>query len=208
MIYGSRISIIVAFTSIACAGVLGTVLGLVSGYFEGRVDSIVMRLTDIMLAMPYILIAIVIVAVLGASLINIILVIAVMTWAGYARMVRGEVLAVKHGDFVALAKIVGCGSMRILRQHIFPNVFNTLIILATLQLGTIILFEAALSFLGMGVPPPDPSWGGMVADGRDYITTAWWVATFPGLAIVATVLACNLLGDWLRDALDPKLRQI
>jgi peptide/nickel transport system permease protein len=165
-----------------------------------------MRLVDGMLAMPYMLLALVIVAVLGASLGNVIFVIGLVLWATYARIIRGEVLSLKQREFVALARVAGASPWRIIITHIFPNVVNTIIILATLQVGTVILFEAALSFLGMGVPPPTPTWGGMVADGRKFLSTAWWISTFPGLAILVTVLAVNLLGDWLRDRFDP-LRQ-
>jgi len=208
LIHGAGVSMLVALSAIGGAAAVGTTLGLVSGFFGGWTDRILMRITDAMLAMPYILIAIVIVVVLGSSLQNIVGVIVFMTWAGYARMVRGEVLTIKQRDFVELARIAGCGRTRIIVKHILPNVFNTLIVLTTLSVGTVILFEAALSFLGMGIQPPTPAWGRMVSEGRSYITVAWWLCVFPGIAIMLTVLAVNLFGDWLRDRLDPRLRQI
>jgi peptide/nickel transport system permease protein len=161
-----------------------------------------------MMALPWLLIAIVIVAVIGASLTNVILVIIVLQWAGFTRLVRSETLAVKSRDFIALARVAGANPVRLLAKHILPNITNTVVVLATLQVGSVILFEAALSFLGVGVPPPTATWGTMVADGRGYIASAWWISLFPGLAITAVCLAGNLFGDWLREALDPKRRQV
>lgn len=208
LIYGSRISILVAASVIVFGITLGTTLGLTAAFFGGWVDALIMRITDSFLAMPYILFALVLAAVLGPSLQNVIIVLALVTWAQYSRMVRGEALSIREMDFVAMARISGCSAPRIMFKHIFPNVLNTLIVLATLNVGVVILFEATLSFLGVGVPPPIPSWGRMVADGRNYISSAWWLAALPGLAIMLLVLSVNMLGDWLRDTFDPKRRQL
>ena len=208
IIGGARISLIVGVTVVLLAGSLGSVLALLSGYFGGRVDAIIMRLTDVMLSMPFLMVALVLTAVLGAGTKNIILVLAVLGWASYARVLRSEVLRVKQGDFVRLAITAGASHKKIMLRHIFPNIANTLLILATLQLASVIIAESSLSYLGFGVPPPNPAWGLMLADGRNYITYAWWLCVFPGVAIVLTVLGANLLGDWLRIRLDPKFRQI
>jgi peptide/nickel transport system permease protein len=167
-----------------------------------------MRFTDVMMSIPSLMIAIVLAAVIGPSKVNIIIILAVVGWTHYARVLRGEVLRLKGLEFVALARIAGCSRTRIMMHHIFPNMVNTLVVLATLQLGIVIIAESILSFLGLGVPPPDPAWGLMIAEGRAYITMAWWLCAWPGLAILAVVLSCNLLGDWLRVRLDPKFRQI
>lgn len=208
LIWGARISVLVAIVATIVGSGVGVPLGLIAGYYGGKVDSLIMRMTDVMLAMPIILVALTIVAVFRPSLLNVILVISLGSWAGYARLVRGEVLSIKERDFVALARVAGAGPAHIIGRHIFPNVFNTVIILATLNVGGVILFEAALSFLGLGVPARTATWGAMVSDGRRYLSVAWWITTVPGLAIVFTVLGANLLGDWLRDALDPKRRQV
>jgi len=208
LVAGARVSVIVSLTAILIAGVVGTSIGLVSGYAGGTVDAVLMRVVDVQLSIPYILLALILVAVLGASLQNVIIVIGVAGWPAYARVVRGEVLSVKQRDFVALARVLGCGRLRIMLRHIFPQIVNTLIILATLQVGTVMIFEASLSFLGLGVQPPTPSWGLMLADGRNYLSTAWWISAFPGLVILFTCLSANLLGDWLRDRFDPRLRQL
>ncbi|MBI3952899.1 MAG: ABC transporter permease [Chloroflexi bacterium] len=208
VVFGARISLLVSVIAVFVAGTAGSTIGMVAGYFGGRIDTLLMRLVDGMLALPYMLLALVIVAVLGASLGNVIFVIALVLWASYARIIRGEVLSLKEREYIALARVAGASPWRIIATHIFPNVVNTIIVLATLQMGTVILFEAALSFLGMGVPPPTPTWGGMVAEGRRFLSTAWWLSTFPGLAILVTVLAANLFGDWLRDHLDPLRQQV
>ncbi len=208
LLHGARVSLIVAFSAIAIAGSIGVTLGLTAGYFGGPVDSFIMRLVDIWYALPSILLALILVVVLGPGLINVIVVIGLTLWAFYARMVRGEVLSVRELDYVALARVAGSGGFRIAVRHILPNVFNSVIIIATLQVGGVILFEASLSFLGLGVPVDVPSWGQMVADGRQYMTVAWWLAAIPGLAITFVVLCFNLFGDWLRDYLDPRLRQV
>src|SRR5499433_153274 len=208
VIWGSRISLLVSLVAIGVAGTLGTLLGLISGYRGGLVDALLMRLTDIGLSLPTILIAVVMVAVSEPSFRNVVLVIALLLWPRFARQVRGETLAVKAQDFVALAVVAGRSSAWIIRRHIFPNVVPTLLVISTLQVGYVILLEGTLSFLGVGVPPPNPAWGLMIADGRGFLATAWWISLFPGLAMLLTVLAVNLMGDWLRDHLDPKLRQV
>lgn len=208
LLYGGRISLSMGLVAIAFAGTLGSAVGLVSGYFGGWVDTILMRIVDLTFSLPLILIAFVLAITVGPSFWNIILVLAALLWARYARQVRAEVLSVKGREFVALAQVAGCSHVRIMVLHILPNVFNTIVVLATLQVGYVILLEASLSFLGVGIPPPEPAWGVMVADGRGYIMTAWWISLFPGLAILLTCLALNMLGDWLRDILDPHLRHV
>ena len=190
------------------SGAIGTILGLVSGYFGGWVDAAIMRLVDISLSLPLVLTALVLVIVMGPGLPTVIIVVSLLLWSRYARQIRGETLAIKHQDFIARAKVAGSSNLRIIALHVFPNVVNTLIVLLTLNVGQVILLEATLSFLGAGIPRPLPSWGVMVADGRDNIVTAWWVALFPGMTIMLVVLAMNLLGDWVRDRLDPRLRQV
>ena len=208
IIWGSRISLLVSLIAIGVAGTFGTLLGLISGYRGGLTDTILMRLTDIGLSLPTILIAVVLVAVSEPSFGNVVLVIALLLWPRFARQIRGETLAIKEHDFVALAVVAGRSSAWIIRRHIFPNVVPTLLVISTLQVGYVILLEGTLSFLGVGVPPPNPAWGLMIADGRGFLATAWWISLFPGLAMLLTVLAVNLMGDWLRDHLDPKLRQL
>ncbi len=208
IIYGTRISLAVSIMVIGVAGTVGTVVGLVSGYRGGAIDAVLMRLTDVGLSLPTILIAVVLVAVSEPSFRNVILVIALLLWPRFARQVRGETLAIKEQDFVALAVVAGRSSAWIISRHIFPNVVPTLLVICTLQVGYVILLEGSLSFLGVGVPPPNPAWGLMIADGRGFLATAWWISLLPGLAMLLTVLAVNLMGDWLRDRLDPKLRQL
>jgi peptide/nickel transport system permease protein len=208
IIYGSRISLVVSTLAILVAGSVGTLLGLLAGYFGGKLDMVIMRLVDMSLAVPTILLALVLVAIVGPSFGTVITVISVILWARYARQVRGEVLTIKAHDFIARARVAGASHLRIMGRYIFPNVVNSLIVLATLQVGAVILLESTLSFLGVGIPRPTPAWGIMVADGRELIVMAWWVSMFPGLAIMLTVLSLNLLGDWLRDHLDPKLKHI
>ncbi|HEY7364277.1 MAG TPA: ABC transporter permease [Methylomirabilota bacterium] len=208
MIHGARVSLAVSMVAIFVGGIMGTSLGIMSGYFGGRVDAVLMRLVDISLSLPTILLALVLVAAVGPSFGTVITVLVVLLWARYARLVRGETLGIKQRDFIARARVAGASHTRIMARYIFPNVVNSLIVLATLQVGYVILLESGLSFLGAGLPRPTPAWGLMVADGRELIVTAWWVSMFPGLAIMLTVLALNLLGDWLRDHLDPKLRQV
>ena len=208
IIYGTRISLAVSLIAIGVAGTVGTTVGLISGYHGGAVDAILMRLTDIGLSLPTILIAVVLVAVSEPSFRNVVFVIALLLWPRFARQIRGETLAIKEQEYVALAVVAGRSSRWIISRHIFPNVVPTLLVVCTLQVGYVILLEGSLSFLGVGVPPPNPAWGLMIADGRGFLATAWWISLFPGLAMLLTVLAVNLLGDWLRDRLDPKLRQL
>lgn len=205
---GTRISLVAALYAIVLSGGIGTAVGMVAGYFGGRVDALIMRLVDIQMSIPSLALALVLAAVLGPGFETVVLVIVVTYWTWYARIVRGEVLSLKQRDYVALARVAGCGTLVIFRRHLLPNLFNTLLVLATLQVGQVIIFEASLSFLGLGIQQPDVSWGLMLADARNYITNAWWVITMPGLAIMATCLASNLLGDWLRDHFDPRRRQL
>ncbi|WP_367713288.1 ABC transporter permease [Ketogulonicigenium vulgare] len=186
---------------------IGVTLGIVAGFTGGWVDAILMRLVDMQLAFPLVLFALLVVAALGPSLTNLIIVLGITSWTQYARIVRGQVLALREREFVLSARAAGAGSLRIMARHILPNVMTPVLVVGTLELARIIVMDAALSFLGLGVQPPTPSWGRMLADGRVYITSAWWVVTFPGLAIALTVLSVNLLGDWLRDYFDPKARQ-
>ena len=206
VILGARPALMVGFAAVAISGIIGMVVGLVSGYFGGRVDDVFMRLADIQLAFPFILLAIAVIGVLGPSLPVIIVVIGVSSWVVYARVVRGAVLSLREREFVQAALALGSRDGRILLRHILPNAFTPWLVVATLDMARVIVIESALSFLGLGVQPPTPTWGGMLADGRVYISTAWWLATFPGLAILVTVLGINLFGDGLRDTLDPRLK--
>lgn len=208
IIYGSRISVIVALLGVFWSGALGTTVGVISGYFRGTLDAIFMRVTDIALSLPVVLMAILLAAAFRASLTNVIVVIILLLWPYYARQIRGEVLSIREKEFIALARVAGCSNRWIISRHILPNVLPTFLVLATLQVGYVILLEATLSFLGVGIPPPTPAWGLMVADGRELIASSWWVSLFPGTAILLAVFSGNLLGDWVRDRLDPKLRQI
>ncbi|HBH02791.1 MAG TPA: peptide ABC transporter permease [Candidatus Rokubacteria bacterium] len=205
IVFGARPALLVGFAAVAISGLLGLVLGLVSGYFGGRVDDVFMRLADIQLAFPFILLAIAVIGVLGPSLPVIIVVIGVSSWVVYARVVRSEVLSIREREFVQAAHALGVRDVRILLRHVLPNALTPWLVVATLDMARVIVIESALSFLGLGVQPPTPTWGGMLADGRVYISTAWWLATFPGLAILLTVLGINLFGDGLRDTLDPRL---
>ena len=208
IIHGARISLAISILAIALGGGVGTLLGLIAAYRGGWVDTLIMRIVDIKLAFPSILLALVLVAVMGGGFTTVVLVISLLLWARFARMVRGEALSIKEQDFIARAQVAGASPMRIMLRHIFPNVVNTVVVLATLEVGHVIILESTLSFLGAGLQQPTPAWGLMVADGRALIVSAWWLFFFPTLAIVLTVLAMNLLGDWLRDRLDPKLRNI
>ena len=208
MIFGARTAALVSLAALAVGGIVGSVLGLVAGYFGSWWDHVIMRLVDINLSMPLILLALVLVVLFEPGTATTVAVVALLLWSRYARQVRAEVLTLKEMDFVARARVAGASNLRIVFRHILPNVFNTIIVLATLQVGNVILLEASLSFLGAGIPPPNPAWGVMVAEGRDFIVTSWWLSVIPGLAIMFTVLSMNLLGDWLRDYLDPKLRQL
>jgi len=197
----------VGIAVVLLSGTIGVTLALVAGYRGGRLDLGLSRIADIQQAIPYLVLAIAVVAMLGANLPNLILVLGITTWVFYYRVVRAEVLSTSQEQYVEAAKIVGAKDDRILVRHILPNVAGSIIVIATLLVANTIIFEASLSFLGLGVQPPTPTWGGMVADGRDYLGDAWWVSVFPGLAILFTVLGINLLGDWLRDKLDPKLKE-
>ena len=209
IIKGAQISLLVSVVVIAISGVIGTVLGIMASYFGGWVDYVISRVIDVAMALPVILIALVLVVVVGPGLKVLVIVITGVLWSRYARLVRGETLGIMSQDFINLARVAGSSHLYIMARHVFPNVFNSLIVLATLQVGYVIIIESALSFIGVGIPRPTPSWGSIVADGRDLIIqAAWWVSLFPGLAIVLTVLSVNLVGDWLRDRLDPRLRQI
>ena len=208
IIHGARISLTLAAVSIAVGTIVGTTLGLMAGYFGGIIDEIIMRVTDIVTSIPYLLLALIIVIVLGQNFGVIVLVLALASWPGIVRLVRGQALQLRELDYVALAKVAGSSTFRILYSHILPGVSNTIVVATTLQVGSIILAEAILSFLGAGIPPPTPSWGSMVSDGRSYLNSAWWVAFFPGMAIFLTVMSFNFIGDWLRDKWDPRLRQL
>ena len=205
VVFGARPALLVGLAAVLISGLLGMVAGLVSGYFGGWVDDVLMRLADIQLAFPFILLAIAVIGVLGPSLTTIIAVIGVSSWVIYARVVRGAVLTLRECEFVQAALALGSADRRVVLRHILPNALTPWLVVATLDMARVIVIESALSFLGLGVQPPTPTWGGMLADGRVYISTAWWLATFPGLAILVTVLGINLFGDGLRDTLDPRL---
>lgn len=208
IIYGARISLSVSLLVIFITSLFGTIIGIIAGYFGGKVDAFLMRITDICLAFPGILIAILFAVILGPSFKTVVLAISILGWAPYARLIRGETLKLREADFVIQARIIGSSSFRIMVHHIFPNIINPLIVLSTMSVGFIILVEASLSYLGAGIPPPTPSWGSMVSDGRNLIDKAWWISFFPGIAIGLVVLAGNFLGDWLRDYLDPRSRHL
>jgi peptide/nickel transport system permease protein len=208
LIYGARISIVVSVSAVALSAVLGTLIGLFSGFYGGKVDNIFMRIADVQLAFPFILLAIAIIAVLGPNLQNIILTMGITGWVIYARVVRAEVLSLREKEFITSVRALGGSNGRIIFKHLFPNVVPPIIVIVTLEMARMIIMEAALSFLGLGIQPPTPTWGGMLADGRVYLVTSWWLATFPGLVIMLVVLGINLLGNWLRDMLDPRLTQL
>jgi len=209
LIFGARVSMVVGFTAVMVAGVIGTVLGIVSGYLGGWVDQVIMRITDTWLALPALTFAIFLAAIVGPSEMNIVIILGLVYWTRYARVIRGEVLSLKEREFVRLAIVAGCSKGTIMRRHILPNVLNSAIVLGTLMLGVVIVTEAALSFLGVGVPPPKPAWGLMLADGKKGMMVGyWWLTVLPGLCIMLMVLSANLLGDWLRVKLDPQLRQL
>jgi peptide/nickel transport system permease protein len=209
LIFGARVSMVVGFTAVIFAGVIGTVLGILAGYLGRWVDQVVMRLTDAWLALPALTFAIFLAAIVGPSMWNIVIILGAVYWTRYARVVRGEVLSLKEREFVRLAIVAGCSQWTIMRRHILPNVVNSAIVLATLMLGVVIVAEASLSFLGVGVPPPQPAWGLMLSDGKQGLMVGyWWLTVFPGVCIMLMVLSANLLGDWLRVKLDPQLRQL
>ena len=209
LIFGARVSMVVGFTAVIVAGLIGTTLGILSGYLGGWVDQLIMRITDTWLALPALTFAIFLAAVVGPSMWNIVIILAAVYWTRYARVIRGEVLSLRERDYVRLAIVAGCSQKTIMRRHILPNVVNSAIVLGTLMLGIVIVTEAALSFLGVGVPPPKPAWGLMLADGKKGLMAGyWWLTVLPGLCIMFMVLSANLLGDWLRVKLDPQLRQL
>jgi peptide/nickel transport system permease protein len=209
LIFGARVSIVVGFTAVLVAGVIGTILGILSGYLGGWVDQVIMRVTDAWLAIPALTYAIFLAAVVGPSEMNIVIILGAVYWTRYARVIRGEVLSLKERDFVRLAIVAGCSKRTIMKRHILPNVLNSAIVLGTLMLGVVVVTEAALSFLGVGVPPPKPAWGLMLADGKKGLMAGyWWLTVLPGCCIMLMVLSANLLGDWLRVKLDPQLRQL
>jgi peptide/nickel transport system permease protein len=209
LIFGARVSVVVGFTAVIFAGVVGTTLGILSGYLGGWVDQVIMRLTDTWLALPALTFAIFLAAVVGPSMWNIVLILGITYWTRYARVIRGEVLSLKEREFVRLAIVAGCSKWTIMRRHILPNVINTAIVLGTLMLGVVIIAEASLSFLGVGVPPPQPAWGLMLSDGKQGLMVGyWWLTVFPGCCIMLMVLSANLIGDWLRVKFDPQLRQL
>ena len=209
LIFGARVSMVVGFTAVIFAGVVGTVLGIVSGFLGGWVDQVIMRITDTWLALPALTFAIFLAAIVGPSEMNIVIILGLVYWTRYARVIRGEVLSLKEREFVKLAIVAGCSKRTIMMRHILPNVLNSAIVLGTLMLGVVIVTEAALSFLGVGVPPPKPAWGLMLADGKKGMMVGyWWLTVLPGVCIMLMVLSANLLGDWLRVKLDPQLRQL
>lgn len=209
LIFGARVSLVVGFTAVMVAGVLGTTLGIVSGYLGGWVDQVIMRVTDTWLALPALTFAIFLAAIVGPSEMNIVIILGAVYWTRYARVIRGEVLSLKERDFVRLAIVAGCSKATIMKKHILPNVLNSAIVLGTLMLGVVVVTEAALSFLGVGVPPPKPAWGLMLSDGKKGMMAGyWWLTVLPGCCIMLMVLSANLLGDWLRVKLDPQLRQL
>ncbi len=203
VVAGGKISLLVGFTSVIGAVIFGVLMGLIAGYYRGFWDMLVMRFADLQLAMPFILLAITFIAIVGGSLTNTIILLIVSQWVQYARLVRGSVLTLREREFILSARAIGVKDWRIIFQHLLPNLIGPVIVLMTLNVANNILLESSLTFLGLGVDPTIPSWGGMLADGRTYLQTAWWVSVFPGLAILLTVLGLNLLGDWLRDSLDP-----
>jgi peptide/nickel transport system permease protein len=206
LVYGSRISLVVGLGTVLISAALGSVVGLVAGYFEGRLGTGLMRLADVQLAFPFLLLALAVVAAVGAGLLNVILILGIAGWATFARVVRAQVLSIKQRDYVEAVRAIGAGQPTIVLRHVVPNVLTPIIVLATATVANNIVVEASLTFLGLGVQPTIPSWGSMLADARDYLAVAWWMGIFPGMSLMLTVLAINLLGDWLRDYLDPTLR--
>lgn len=206
LIYGSRLSLAMGILAVVFGGSVGLVLGLISGYYGGRVDVIIMRFTDMQLAFPFMLLALALVTILGPSVINVILVLAITSWITYAKVVRGDVLQLRNREFIEAARVLGIPDRRIIFRHILPNIFSSFLVVASFQVAALIIAESSLSFLGLGVPSNIPTWGSMLADGREYVRDAWWLSVFPGVAIMLAALSFNLLGDGLRDLLDPTLR--
>jgi peptide/nickel transport system permease protein len=208
VIYGARVSLSVSLLAIAITAVIGALLGIAAGYLGGRWDAFIMRVCDIAMSFPSLLIAMLLAVSLGPGFFTVVFALSVLGWAGYARILRGEAMRVANSEFVAQAKVAGASGWRIMMRHIFPNTLNTLLVGVTLSVGGMILAESAMSYLGIGIPAPMPSWGSMVSDGKDYLDSAWWISTFPGVLIGLVVMSGNFMGDWLRDKLDPRLRQI
>lgn len=208
VIHGARISLTVMIVAMSAGMVIGTTLGLIAGYAGGLIDEIITRIVDIWLGFPFLLLALVVAITIGASFTVVMGLMVLLAWSGFVRNVRADVLVLKENDYVSAAKVAGASNMRILVKHIFPGTIGTVTVIASLSVGGLILSEATLSFLGAGIPSPTPSWGNMIAEGRDYLQTAWWTSVFPGFALFLTVMSLNFFGDWLRDRLDPKLRQI
>jgi len=207
LVYGARVSLAVGFITVAISGAIGVALGVLGGYYGGWLDDLLMRLGDIQLAFPVLLLGIALLSVLGAGLINLILVLAVSGWITYARIARGETLSLKQREFVEAARALGAVDLEVMRRHVLPNLWAPIAVVATFSVARTIIAEASLSFLGLGMPAPAPSWGAMLDEGRNYVTTGWWLALFPGLCILLVVLAINLVGDWLRDLLDPRVER-
>lgn len=206
--YGARISLAVAGVSLVSGTLIGTGLGLISGWYGGLIDELITRFVDVWLGLPFILIALVIALILGTSFTTVVILLALLAWTPFVRQVRAEVLSLKNREYVLSAQIAGASTVRILIRHLLPGVINTVIVIATFRIGQLILIEAFLSFLGAGIPPPTPAWGAMISDGRGYLRDAWWISLFPGVAIFLTVASMSFFGDWLRDRLDPRLRQV
>jgi len=205
IVYGSRVSLVIAFAAVTGSAVLGTVMGLFAGFFGRIVENVIMRLVDIVLAVPFILLALVLMSVLGSSFVNLVVAFVAARWVQYARIAYAQTLDIKQRDFILACRASGISQMDILFRHVLPNILGPLLVVATLELGFVILMESGLSFLGLGAPPEVPSWGGMLQEGRALINIAWWLTTFPGLAIALTVMGFNFVGDWLRDRLDPRV---
>jgi peptide/nickel transport system permease protein len=207
LLYGARVSLVVGFVTVIISGAAGVALGVLGGFYGGWLDDVLMRAGDVQLAFPVLLLGVALLSVLGPGLGNLILVLVVSGWITYARIVRGETLSLKHRDFVEAARALGALDRRLIWRHVLPNVWAPIAVVATFSVARTIIAEASLSFLGLGVPAPTPSWGAMLDEGRNYITTGWWLALFPGTAILVVVLVINLIGDWLRDALDPRVER-
>ena len=206
LFFGARASMIVVLTALGAGAAVGITLGLLAGYFRGWIDTVVSRSIDAVLGFPPIFFGLLLAVTVGASLRSVVIAISLVLWARFARVIRGEVISIREKDFIAQAKINGGSSVRIILVHVLPNVLNATMVLVSINMGYVITLESILSFLGAGIPPPIPSWGGMISEGQNYVSSAWWIAIVPGVAILLTVLALNLMGDWLRDRLDPKLR--
>ena len=208
LIHGARVELMVATISLFAGAILGTVIGVVAGYYGGIIDEVLMRLVDIWFSIPFLLFALVVSIAFEPTLRVVLILLAILAWSVFVRNIRAEVLVIKTTDYVSAARVAGASTLRLMIRHLFPGIVNTMMVIASLRVGQLILAESSLSFLGAGIPAPTPAWGVMVSDGRNYLDSAWWVSTFPGIAILLTVMSFNFLGDWLRDRLDPRLRQI